>query len=395
MTNAIFDLSNMFFRSLFIVGGYGAKQYTFHSQSELDQLMRKVATDVSQVIRQVNPSRILFAMDSKSWRKSISIDENEGYKGQRTKSENINWDGVFKIMKEFGDILETNNFIVSQFDKAEADDLIALWRDELVFKQNQHVIIVSADEDVRQEVIAYTSPENKVSLCTVFNPFTQGKNSSKKLFVPKEFFEWIKDEDNGDIFDRSIDVDKEDFQRIANDGKVKVEEVDGVEIAMRKIFCGDDGDNVPAIYTWLVKDKNGEDKAVRITDSKYKKIIDYIGAKSLKDLVEKQDLIYDQIANFCGHQPPFKIEERLSRQMKLVCLLDTTLFPEEIISAFKNRVSTELAKPQIHPQSWNMLSILEGTRYVTAGGKFKPSSGKEASIFGDTDKIIAKSKSLF
>ena len=77
MTNAIFDLSNMFFRSLFIVGGYGSKQYSFDNQVELDQLMRKVATDVSQVIRTINPSRVIFALDSKSWRKDISIDENE------------------------------------------------------------------------------------------------------------------------------------------------------------------------------------------------------------------------------------------------------------------------------------------------------------------------------
>ena len=391
MTNAIFDLSNMFFRSLFIVGGYGAKQYTFDSQYELDQLMRKVATDVSQVIRQVNPSRILFALDSKSWRKEISIDENDGYKAQRTKSEHINWDNVFKIMKEFSDILETNGFIVSRFERAEADDLIALWRNEFLFEQGQHVIIVSADEDVRQLVNTFNCGVNKLALCTVFNPFTQGKNSFKKLFVPKEFFEWIKDDNNGDIFDRSIYVDKEDFQRIFNDPKVKVEEVDGEEIAMRKIFCGDDGDNVPAIYTWL----NDKGKEVRITDSKYRKIVDYIGAKEIKDLLNNKDQIYDQLVNISGHKPPFKINDRLLRQMKLVLLLNTDLFPPEIVNAFKSKVQDELSKPQIHPQNWNMISILEGTRYVTVGGKYKSNTGKEASIFGDTDKMIAKSKALF
>lgn len=391
MTNAIFDLSNMFFRSLFIVGGYGAKQYTFDSQFELDQLMRKVATDVSQVIRQVNPSRILFALDSKSWRKEISIDENDGYKAQRTKSEHVNWDNVFKIMKEFSDILETNGFIVSRFERAEADDLMALWRNEFLFEQGQHVIIVSADEDVRQLVNTFNFGVNKVALCTVFNPFTQGKNSIKKLFVPKEFFEWIKDDNNGDIFDRSIDVDKEDFQRISNDPKVKVEEIDGEEIAMRKIFCGDDGDNVPAIYTWL----NDKGKEVRITDSKYRKIVDYIGAKEVKDLLNNKDQIYDQLVNISGHKPPFKINDRLQRQMKLVLLLNPDLFPIEIVSAFKNKVAEELSKPQIHPQNWNMISILEGTRYVTVGGKYKSNTGKEASIFGDTDKMIEKSKPLF
>ena len=391
MTNAIFDLSNMFFRSLYIVGGYGVKSYTFDNQTELDQLMRKVATDVSQVIRQVNPSRILFALDSKSWRKEISIDENDGYKAQRTKSEHVNWDNVFKIMKEFSDILETNGFIVSRFERAEADDLMALWRNEFLFEQGQHVIIVSADEDVRQLVNTFNFGVNKVALCTVFNPFTQGKNSIKKLFVPKEFFEWIKDDNNGDIFDRSIDVDKEDFQRISNDPKVKVEEIDGEEIAMRKIFCGDDGDNVPAIYTWL----NDKGKEVRITDSKYRKIVDYIGAKEVKDLLNNKDQIYDQLVNISGHKPPFKINDRLQRQMKLVLLLNPDLFPIEIVSAFKNKVAEELSKPQIHPQNWNMISILEGTRYVTVGGKYKSNTGKEASIFGDTDKMIEKSKPLF
>ena len=81
--------------------------------------------------------------------------------------------------------------------------------------------------------------------------------------------------------------------------------------------------------------------------------------------------------------------------MKLVLLLNTDLFPPEIVNAFKSKVQDELSKPQIHPQNWNMISILEGTRYVTVGGKYKSNTGKEASIFGDTDKMIAKSKALF
>ena len=292
MTNAIFDLSNMFFRSLFIVGGYGSKQYTFDNQFELDQLMRKVATDVSQVIRQINPSRVIFALDSKSWRKDISIDENEGYKAQRTKSAHINWDNVFKIMGEFADILETNGFIVSKFDKAEADDLISLWKKELLYNQNQHVIIISADEDVRQLIESRQTDAGKMVFCTVFNPFMQGKNASKKLFIPESnFSEWLNDSDPGDFFNRGIDVDKEDFKRLINDQKVKLEPVNGELIAMRKIFCGDDGDNVPAIYTWL----NDKGKEIRITDSKFQKIVDYIGAKSVMDLFEKKEIIYDQL----------------------------------------------------------------------------------------------------
>jgi 5'-3' exonuclease len=345
--------------------------------------MRKVATDVSQVIRQINPSRVIFALDSKSWRKDISIDENEGYKAQRTKSAHINWDNVFKIMGEFADILETNGFIVSKFDKAEADDLISLWKKELLHNQNQHVIIISADEDVRQLIESRQTDAGKMVFCTVFNPFMQGKNASKKLFIPESnFSEWLNDADPGDFFNRGIDVDKEDFKRLINVQKVKLEPVNGELIAMRKIFCGDDGDNVPAIYTWL----NDKGKEVRITDSKFQKIVDYIGAKSVIDLFEKKEVIYDQLVNVSGQRPSFKIDDRLLRQRKLVHL-DPSIFPTTFVKAFEKKVQDELSKPQVHPQNWNMISILEGTRYITAGGGKYKKPTTEASIFGEIDRI--------
>ena len=64
-------------RSLFIVGGYGAKHMSFDNQSEIDQLVRKIAMDIAFIVRQINPSRIIFCIDDHSWRKDIKIDENE------------------------------------------------------------------------------------------------------------------------------------------------------------------------------------------------------------------------------------------------------------------------------------------------------------------------------
>ncbi|HRT03778.1 MAG TPA: hypothetical protein P5513_07555, partial [Candidatus Diapherotrites archaeon] len=285
MINVVFDLQNIFFRSMFVLGGYGKKMYTFNSQTELDQLMRKVAIDVTSIIRFINPSRVIFTMDSKSWRKDIPIEENEGYKGNRKKSEFINWDNIYNIMDEFLEIIKINGFLVSKIDNAEADDLMALWKDELLHNMNQHVIFVSADEDVRQLVDFVSSPKKVFSL--IYNPFMMGKNSSRKLFAPKEFKDWLNDEDDiGDIFNRSIDIDKEDFKRILNN-KVNLEEINGKEIALRKIFCGDDGDNIPSIYTWL----NDKGKEVRITNKFYEKIINYIDAKDWKELMGKSKMI--------------------------------------------------------------------------------------------------------
>jgi len=374
---------------MFIVGGFGKKQYTFDSQREMDQLMRKVAIDVTSVIRTINPSRVIFALDNKSWRKKISIDENEGYKGNRTKSDVINWDNFYSIMSDFTDIMKTNGFVVSKIDNAEADDLMALWRDELLYNQNQHVILVSGDEDVRQLVSTHEYSGNKKAYSVVFNPFTQGRGATKKLFAPDGFGKWLADEDNmGSIFDRSIDVDKEDFQRILKE-KVALDEINGDEIALRKLFCGDDGDNVPSIFTWMAKTAKGDDKIVRITQSKFKKIIDSIGAKNVNDLFEKEKItsIEDQIKDISEKEDlPFKMKDRLTRQAKLV-VLDKKFFPPEIVSDFQKDIQGDMPIPKIAPQSWNMLSMLEGTRYVDAA---KSSGGSEASIFKQIDRISNK-----
>lgn len=382
MINLTVDISNLFFRSLYIVGGYKSDSYTFDNQFEVDQLMRKVCTDISFIIRQTNPSRVIFAFDSKSWRKSISIDENEGYKANREKSSTINWDNVYNIMKEFGDIIESNGFIVSKIDKAEADDIICLWNEELLFNQHQHNIIVSADEDVRQLVYFYPYEVGKNAFSVVYNPFTQGKAASKKLYIPKYFNEWLNTSDNGDIFNRSIDMDKEDFKQLRDTEKILLEEVNGNLIGLKKIFCGDDGDNVPSIYSWVVKDKKDEDKVMRITNSKYEKIVNLIEAKDYLDLHDKCDIIYEQISNIAGHNPSFKMIDRLNRQIKLV-ILSKTVFPEEIVETFENEKAKQLAKPNVSPQSWNMNSLLQGTRYVKAS----KSKGSEISLFKDTDKL--------
>lgn len=383
MTNAVCDLSNLFFRSLFIVGGYGSKKYTFDSQSELNQLMRKVSTDISAIIRTINASRVIFALDSRPWRKDISIDENEGYKGNRKKSVQINWDNVYEIMNDLADILKNKGFIVSKIDNAEADDIMALWKDELLYKQNQHIILVSADEDVRQLVDTKIISTDKKAFSVVFNPFTMGKNASKKIFAPIGFNEWImNDDDIGDIFNRSIDIDKDDFKRILND-KTIIEEISGREIALKKIFCGDDGDNIPSIFSWL----NESGKKVRITESKYRKIIDNAGILEWQDLLLKKDIIYNQIRDISGQEPTFNIDDRLDRQIKLT-VLNASLFPSSIIDKFNKHIKDVSGQNNINPQSYNMSSLLDGTKYINS--KTEISNGNESSIFSQIDKITNK-----
>jgi 5'-3' exonuclease len=387
---------------MFVLGGFGTKQYTFDSQKEQDELMRKLAMDMAFIIRLINPSRVIFAVDDKSWRKGITIEENEGYKGHRKQAAHINWDNIFKILDEFLEICENNGMIKTKIATAEADDLCALWRDELLFKQQQNVVIVSGDEDIRQLVAPYMTDDKKKIFATVFNPFKQGKNPARKLYVPPKYFnEWIEEEEEADIWNMNvaIDVDKGDFRRIRDTSDVRVEETDGLHIAMKKVFCGDDGDNIPAIYSWIAKEKNGEPKIdsktgepkkVRITNAPFVKIYESLknspGEKlDHWNLIERRDKIMQGIRKVAKHDPPFKIEDRLMRQIKLV-VLDTHLFPESITEEFEKIKEEPLLKPRPEIGNMNMNTMLQGTKYVKTkdGGTGR---GTEAGIFKEIDRL--------
>jgi hypothetical protein len=374
---------------MFVVGGYGSKQFTFDSQSEIDQLMRKMAMDISFIVRLINPSRIILAQDDTSWRKQIKIDENEGYKGNRVKNKTINWNNVYTSLGEFTEIMESNGMILSKIPTAEADDIMALWAKELAQHQHQHVIIVSGDEDIRQLAGSYWHGE-KQSFITVFNPFMQGKNASRKLYVPGNFELWLREAETVDFLRPSFNVDKEDFKKIITAERTKMEVVNGGMIALRKMFCGDDGDNIPAIYSWL-NDKGVE---VRVTNSKFEKIYEMLEEpvkfSSSKpqldhiDLLERYDDVLDALKKVIKQNPPFNIKDRILRQVKLV-VLDPEYFPEEITQKFNEIKQSQIDLPRVNYANTNMHDLLEGTRYVR-----EKKNENEASIFKQIDRISGK-----
>lgn len=391
MINLIFDVNNIAHRSLFVTGGYGSKAYTYDTQNEIDQFVRKMGIDISYIIRMIRPSRIIFAQDSGSWRKTIKIEENDGYKGNRFKSAKINWNNVYNALEEFTEILQSSGILITKIDKAEADDIICLWSNELQFNQKQHVIIVSGDEDMRQLVSTHYNDSSKdnVSFCTVFNPFMQGKNASRKLYVPKYFEEWINKADEVDFMNLkgTINIDKEDFRNIISGERTKMEYINGRMIGLRKMFCGDDGDNIPSVYSWI-NDKGNEK---RITNSLFEKIYEYIINEpdeiiDYYDVQERSDRVLYALKKVTKQDNiEIDINERLKRQIKLV-ILSPCLFPKEITETFNILKVSELNKPKINLGNVNMYNLLEGTKYVKTS-----KDTNEIDIFKEIDRMSGKS----
>ena len=396
MVNAVIDLSNIFYRSMFNVSFYGSEKFTFNSQDQLDKLMRKVSIDLSSIIKTIEPERIVIAVDSKSWRKQISIDENEGYKGHRTKDQNLNWNNIFNTMDEFSKILEENGMIVSKIKDAEADDLMALWTEEFV-NRKEHVILVSGDEDIRQLVDLHFIDKTPIFV-TVFNPFTQGKNASKKLFYPNGLTDWIEGQVEIDqmssFFHSTKDLDKELFKSLINNPKIKPEEIYGPDIALYKIFCGDDGDNVPAFYSWMKTTLKGDLKPDRITPAKYNKLKEQINLSHPNDLQGEAipQMIKKSLLEITKQKEiNINIKNRLDRQIKLV-YLNSKWFPKSIVEDFNKKKDKELEKPKINPRIINMNSILKNSKYISED--YNKNIYNEESIFKDLDNIL-NNKELF
>jgi hypothetical protein len=104
--------------------------------------------------------------------------------------------------------------------------------------------------------------------------------------------------------------------------------------------------------------------------------------------MERKAKILQGIRKTCKHEPTFKIEDRLKRQIKLV-VLDPKLFPESIVETFEKIKEEPLQKPRPEIGNMNMNTILQGTRYVNTkeGGMGK---GNTASIFDELDKLANK-----
>lgn len=326
----VLDWSNLLFRSLFMNNLYN-KASDYNRIEELRSFMYKFTTDVCSIINIFKPSNIIIATDAQhAWRKDIlpGDDLNPGYKSNRKKDEKINWDNVFKCSDDLLKILENNSMHIAKVERSEADDLAAMCK-ELIFTDfpDYNIIIVSADADIRQ-LIDFNSVTNQY--CVVYNTTGHGKGSKRYLYVTEEFEKWYTDADNPeskfDIFFEHQDLSKHYIKNILNNNsliELKIENPN--DVVLNKIFCGDDGDCVPAFYNWY---KDG--RTVRITPSKEKKVRELIGINNVNDLVNSKQLLKPIFEKVCKREiDDINFDDRLNRQRTLV-ELNSSLFPENI-----------------------------------------------------------------
>ena len=236
--NVLVDGNYLFYKTLFIFGGYGgSKEKILESKKEQEMFMRKIATDFSHSIRTFgNPDRIVFTIDSRSWRKDISI-EDGAYKSNRAeKTETIDWGAFYSCMNEFANIIKEKGIIVSRIPRAEGDDLLYLWSQKL-YEEGMDSVIITGDRDLTQCVRF-----NSKNFVIVYNP----NSKSRKIVAPIGFSNWLK-VDEYDIFDASTYMNRSKDAISEVMSSTPLEEIDPSYIIFEKVITGDAGDAVPPI----------------------------------------------------------------------------------------------------------------------------------------------------
>lgn len=378
----VIDFNNLLFRSLSIMRYSSSTNISFDTDDECASFAAKLTQDILYIVKMFHcqGQKVVLACDSpNSWRKEIYPNYKEG----RQKPE-INLRKIYETSDKLREVFAKNGFIVMSFPKAEGDDIISICK-KIVWEEpefaNMNIIIVSADADVRQ-LVDFQDYSQKY--CTVFNEIGRPPHGIRKWYMTKSTIDWLnsKDTEINDIFNFGIDQNKTFVRNIVSSNKkIAIEECDGKEVVLNKCLSGDQSDNIESLY-WCYG-KTG--KKVKISPTKYTKIVESLNVRSIEDLDSRKKQIKPVLETvFKKPINDMDIEERFETQKKLVWL-NPNIFPSEV-QKFQDTAKEMILKQEPTNFSYTSVKdILKGSIFETATDKRKT---KEADIFAGMGKYI-------
>lgn len=375
--NILLDFNNLAMRSLFACQYMGdANVKNFDTDEECAVLARKIVTDVCYVTNTFSADRVILACDAKyPWRHDIYKDiDGQSYKGNRVKDEEKNWDNIFGTFDDVRRILVERGVVASLIDRAEADDVAAMWKNVLFSEDKENLILVSSDKDWTQLV----DFDNVYGCyCVCYNPISNNKGK-RNLYLTESMFSWLHTVEQTDIFFTNYNHDKINLKNaIANDPKINCVVMDPHSVVIEKIMCGDDGDNVPTFFEYY---KNG--RKTRVTPLKAKHVFENLNITDVTHLIAatNNNTLKDALEKEMKYTIDIDFGDRLTRQRKLV-ELNVNFFPETIRSAFSVHVEDMISCGFTTNLPKTMQEMLSDTKYISKD--FQKS--KENSIFATLD----------
>jgi 5'-3' exonuclease len=334
------------------------------------QFIRKLAIDFASEVRKMTPfvNQIVFAVDSKSWRKDLFPEAQ--YKGTRTQDSSVDWSAVYEVYDEFKLILAKKGVIVNQVKGAEADDILFAWSTYLN-TQGKNCIIWTGDRDMIQ-LVDYSKATDGYSLWYY--------NTKRKLIAFEGFNDIFSNttelEISNDDLLFNMDSPSHQSDRIKNEmidwmkkNSIEVEEINCDRFVFQKILMGDKSDNIKSVVTYKKPMKNGKDRTFSITDKQAEAILEqYIkeeGEFVIDHMFNKTqvDKIVNLIYRIIGHDTQANILNRFNQNLDLMLLHYNTIpepIQQEITKVIDRDKETE---PAIMVLS-QMEKILEGSSWL-------------------------------
>lgn len=364
MINVLIDGNYIFHKTFGVFGGYGNKNPMdiLGTSNEQSMFIRKISTDLTSSLRSIpTGGRLVFTVDSRSWRKDVEI-EGGGYKSNRVKDEEVDWSVFFNLLTSYGEHLEKMGFIFSRVNGAEGDDLLYFWADYLNTK-GENCIIVSGDKDLHQ--LARWKNDNWT---IVWN----ANSKNNVLSVPENWEKkWLNKNSAASVFDMGsvMDPDKEKLKTFIN--KVEVNEIIPRDFVFVKMLVGDKGDAVPGI--WEVQKGS---RTHRITPKKAEVILESLKSTEWSEtpfskLIEDDNFL-QWTSKYClkllddvdSKENREKASENLKRNYKLMWL-DKAVIPQEVIEGTIDELKRGISLPK-KTITLDRVKIIEGTNWVSA-----------------------------
>lgn len=367
--NIVVDGNFLFHSEYSIFTGYSkspnAKPFS-NVKKEAD-FIQGVANKLFYAINQLPKGGVVvFCIDSKSWRREFY----PKYKESRMKPENQQMDPAtkekfYELMVEFCQLIKSVGIIVSRIPGAEGDDLLFRWAN--YFKASgSNTVLISGDSDMAQ--VATNSIEPWI--------ITWNNNSKhNKIYTAWNWREnWLHNTANS-IFEFSVADDREEMLKMVRTHALNIEQTHSQDLVLRKILLGDDGDDVPAVWSFIKKNKKMEDKEVRVTLKPTNQIIEHIKTEcklTIDTLMSKwgdpqfmdylAGVILRVMGDVDGSAERLKVIDNLYRNAKLVWLTEASL-PLNLVSSIDEHINLSMETIELKRNRWNRRGLLEGTRF--------------------------------
>lgn len=278
---------------------------------ELKELMAKSISVTLQKFHGYVDNIIIIA-DGGSWRKEVEKPlslRDVAYKGNRISSSELNWGLIWNTQDEFLLNCKNQGMTITKLEGMEGDDLAYYWSRRLN-PQGINCIIWSTDQDLLQ-LVQYRD-------CV----FTAWYNNEKGLGLS----ETAKDTpaDPLEFFLQPMPCINPLLKNLSK--AFKTFYVNPDLIVMKKIICGDSGDNIQSI---IRQEKNG--KVYKISEKNWENLRTSLGIKTLGDFWGNKDKICKELCRLKKYDNVEEVKGEFEYNKKLVWL-NSEVIPENLIS---------------------------------------------------------------